>query len=62
MQTTGEVRREDLDQVIAYARDLSNYHKSHGVNVIPVLALSDYQKNNSEIDGVYVISKKLAVC
>ena len=53
------VRRADLDQVIAYARDLSNYHsKTHGRDVIPVLALEQYSGGKTQIDGVSVTAQK----
>lgn len=38
---TGAVRQSDRDQVIAYARDLMEYHeRSHGKSVFPVLVLT----------------------
>ncbi|MBL63436.1 MAG: hypothetical protein CMI30_08510 [Opitutae bacterium] len=52
-------RRDDLDQVIAYARDLEHYHSAtHGRTVIPILALDQYKKGVQNIDGVLVTDQR----
>lgn len=46
---TGALRQSDRDQVIAYARDLMEYHeKSHGRSVIPVLVLTGAKSSKSD--------------
>lgn len=51
------LQRSSLDQVAAYARDLSEYHsKSHGIEVIPYLVSTKQRGKSEKRDIVTVIS------
>lgn len=53
---TDTVRRADLDQVAAYARDLRHYHAlSHEREVVPALVPLRYEGRRSNYDGVEVV-------
>lgn len=53
---TGLLRRADLDQVAAYARDLAGYHSAcDGVEVVPVLVLCGSSAPQRTVDGVRVV-------
>jgi len=52
-----EPRRADVDQVRAYARDLSHYHsESHGIPITPVLVLPGQDARHFRIDGAHVVT------
>jgi len=52
---TGALRQSDRDQVIAYARDLMEYHeRSHGKPVTPVLVLTG-AKSSQHDPHVYIV-------
>jgi Uncharacterized conserved protein (DUF2075) len=54
------IQRAFLDQVAAYARDLSEYHsKSHGIEVIPVLVPTSVKNQNDQIESVRIVSPEL---
>ena len=61
---TGRLRRSDIDQVAAYARDLRDYHSAcQDQLVTPVLALGGEDVNEREVDGVRVIpANQLGQC
>ena len=53
---TGQLRRVDLDQTAAYARDLAGYHTGcEGLEVVPVLVLCGAGAIRREVDGVQVV-------
>ncbi|WP_422485419.1 DNA/RNA helicase domain-containing protein [Gudongella sp. DL1XJH-153] len=44
----------DIDQVVAYARDINSYHsESHGSEVIPIIVPTKKQGKSRIVDGVY---------
>jgi hypothetical protein len=52
----GQVRRVDIDQVRAYARDLADYHSAcDGVDLVPGLVLCGAGAVERVVDGVRVI-------
>ncbi len=52
-----KLSRAYIDQVYAYARDLSEYHsKSHDIDVIPLLIPTKISNFYEELDGVKIIS------
>lgn len=51
------IKEEDIDQVKAYARDLSEYHyESRNKNVIPFLVLTKTTNLNKKIDNIQCVS------
>ena len=53
-----DLQRAYIDQVNAYARDLSEYHsKTHGLKVTPLLIPTKVEDFQAEKDGVLVLSK-----
>ena len=51
------LQRSQIDQVMAYARDLSEYHsKTHGLKVIPVLIPTKLKDLELTKDGVQILS------
>ena len=53
---TGQLRRVDIDQVAAYARDLRGYHSAcESVEVVPVLVLCGKDAKERTVDGVRAI-------
>ena len=51
------LQRSQIDQVSAYARDLSEYHsKTHGLKVIPILVPSKLENLELIKDGVQILS------
>ncbi len=53
---TGQLRRVDLDQVAAYARDLAGYHSGcEGREVVPLLVLCGHGALSRVVDGVLVV-------
>lgn len=53
---TGEMRRADIDQVAAYARDLRHYHSAcEHQQVTPVLVLCGKGAVECNVDGVLVV-------
>ncbi|MFT5152155.1 MAG: hypothetical protein ACI841_002146, partial [Planctomycetota bacterium] len=61
---TGELRRADIDQVSAYARDLRHYHSAcEGQEVTPILVLCGDGVTSRTVDGVQVLpATELAHC
>ena len=61
---TARLRRSDIDQVAAYARDLRHYHSAcQDQLVTPVLALGGQSVNEREVDGVRVVpANQLGQC
>ena len=55
-----DVSRAAVDQVSAYARDLSEYHsETHDLDVIPVLVPTKSKNLNVQTENVYAISPEL---
>lgn len=53
---TGRVRRADIDQALAYARDLQGYHSACEVlRVLPFLILCGADAPERDVDGVRVV-------
>ena len=53
---TGQLRRSDIDQVAAYARDLQLYHSAcQEQQVTPILVLCGRGAAGREVDGVQVV-------
>ncbi len=53
---TGRIRRADLDQVQAYARDLRGYHSAcRDLSVVPLLVLCGKDAQERDVDGVLVV-------
>ena len=57
------LQRSQIDQVNAYARDLSEYHsKTHGMKVVPILEPTKLSETELTKDGVLIFSPdRLAV-
>lgn len=59
-KATAQMRRADLDQVHAYARDLRDYHEhGHALRILPVLVLAGAVGFKREVDGVHAVSADL---
>ncbi len=53
---TGQLRRADLDQAAAYARDLAGYHTGcDGLEVVALLVLCGARALSRQVDGVFVV-------
>ena len=60
----GQLRRSDIDQVAAYARDLQLYHSAcHEQQVTPILVLCGRGAVEREVDGVQIVpASRLGRC
>ncbi len=53
---TGQLRRADLDQAAAYARDLAGYHTGcEGLEVVALLVLCGVGAPSRQVNGVHVV-------